>query len=667
MMMKLLLVAALLVCADVASGAELTIAAEGRCDYQVVLPDEAPAPPVAEGLRKAATLVVDALAANGYKVGTVAEKDADADKPGIYLGDTRFARAHGVRTEKFPDWRYVHKVVGRDIIIAGRDEPARGEADTPIGKRRLVPRLATIKAVADFLRAHAGARFLFPGKSGIEFLPTPTIAVPADLDVMFVPRMEYNRSVNQGDAVYEIANNLFPSVGLYFRAHSHPQAVPSDKYREEHPEYFALIKGERCCNKRNWKGDWAGQLCLSNPEVQELIYQHMVRWLGRGYSMVPLGQADAFKPCECKDCHALFDTGDDWGEKIWILHRNLAARLHKEHPKARILALAYQRTTLPPKTFTEFPPNVTVQLCTNTPETLAAWRRCTMPGGLAGYIRNWGSSHRVSGFTPKRTPRYVEEQVKRLCANGVRGIHRDGAGELYGLEAPVYYVFGRMFDDPEKNTAAALLDEFYSAAFGRAARHMSLFYRSLHESIAVYSDFLGPRGAAIAYENTEGKRRYYVHDSLRLIGYLHAPDTLKRMEKLLAFAERLARLEGRQKVLLRLALVRTEFDYLKDLATIAHLDEAHRARPDRASLVRLLDAVDARNAWLDALYDKRGRMKPIPGWPEMKPFAGRPRAQVALVGSKNKSWFGHTPLNWDTAAKRKTMSPDEEPAVAPAP
>jgi hypothetical protein len=112
------------------------------------------------------------------------------------------------------------------------------------------------------------------------------------------------------------------------------------------------------------------------------------------------------------------------------------------------------------------------------------------------------------------------------------------------------------------------------------------------------------------------------HTAVRPVGFCnaawHAPDTLKHMEKLLAAAAKIARWEGKEKVLLRLALVRAGFNYLKDVATIAHLDEAHRA-------------------------------------------------QVALVSNKNKSRFEHTPLNWDTAAKRKDLSPTEEPAVAPEP
>ncbi len=39
-----------------------------------------------------------------------------------------------------------------------------------------------------------------------------------------------------------------------------------------------------------------------------------------------------------------------------------------------------------------------------------------------------------------RTPGFIEVQIKRLARNRIQAISRDGPGQLFGLEGPVYYV-----------------------------------------------------------------------------------------------------------------------------------------------------------------------------------------------------------------------------------
>lgn len=659
MKIRFLLAVSILASVGLASAEELVLATDGKCDYQVVLPPASSDPKVTAGMQQTAQLMADAFAANGFEISVVLEEDAQAGKPGIYLGDTAFARSNGVRPAEFRDWRYVHKVVGRDIIVAGCDKPEVDVAESGIWDRREVPQLATLKGVADFLRVYAGARFVLPGRTGTEFLPTPRIAVPTDLDRLVVPVLSYNRSVNQLEPIYDTANNYFPSNGLRFRGHSHPEAVPAEEYREEHPEYFALINGERDCNRRDWLGRWSNQLCISNPDVQDLIYANLVDNLKLGYSMVPLGQADAFKPCQCPECHDLYGTADDWGEKLWILHRKLAERFHREHPGGKLLLLSYQRTTAPPKTFDEFPPNVVVQLCSTDQESLDAWSRIKMPGGRAAYIYNWTTDFRLGAGMPMRTPRFVEAQVKRLCAAGIGAVYRDNVFKVIGLEAPTCYVFGRMFDDPVNNTAQALLDEFYPAAFGRAADDMKLFYDYLHRCIEIYSEFLGPRGPGKEYYDVYGRRRYYVENTTQLMALLFTPGNLQMMEKLLTRAEYRATQDGRAKIIARVALVRTEFDYVKATATVAHLYNAYKLAPDSLMLGRVLDAVDEWNGYIDTLYDARGRLKRLEGWSEVQPFASHNRQGVAFQDDKSRKALKDSPYLWDTAARRKEIATGE--------
>ena len=106
--------------------AELVLAADGKSDYQIVVPDASPSPALADGLQQTARLLQTAFQANGFALPIVSEAKRDATKPAIFLGDTAFARSKGVEVAKIKGWSYVQRVSGRDVIIAGREQAAPG-------------------------------------------------------------------------------------------------------------------------------------------------------------------------------------------------------------------------------------------------------------------------------------------------------------------------------------------------------------------------------------------------------------------------------------------------------------------------------------------------------------------------------------------------------------
>jgi hypothetical protein len=390
--------------------------------------------------------------------------------------------------------------------------------------------------------------------------------------------------------------------------------------------------------------------------VRELIYADLCRWLDRGYLSVDLGQPDGFRPCQCDGCAQLYDTGDDWGEKIWRFHTELAERLLVSHPGKQVTIMSYIQTAMPPKTFTKFPANTKIMLTGTNEEDIAPWRDYDVPGGFTGYLYNW-CPNLGTRYTPMRTPGHVETQAKRLAANHIQAFYRDGPGALYGLEGPVYYTMGRMFDDPERLSAKDLVPEFIDAAFGGpSAWHMRQFYDQLYHGITLYSDYLGTRSPAWTYQPAEGRRRKTVSDPFQLLGFLYPPPLLASLESHLAQAEQKAKTD---KVKARLALVRREFDYVKDLARVVHLYHAYEIQPDLASRDRLLDAIDARNARIAAYYDARGRAVPASdGWAlVMFPPPGHSASHLRLAYNNYQEPFESTCVNWDTAAVRAAPLP----------
>ncbi len=656
-----LLATLLLAPLSVLHAADLTLLSDGKSDYQIVVPDKLVTPALTECLNQTARLVQTAFKANGADAAVVTESLRDAAKPALLLGNTRFAQASGIDVTKLRDWSYVHRVVGKDVIIAGNDQPARGKTDN--ARRPDWDRVGTAKAAVDFVREFMGVRFLYPELPGyspvsraarselltspaIEVQPMKTMTVPADLNVSKTPLLRANTSHPAGGGFYDLAHNRFPRVDEMFGGHTWERAIPAENF-DKHPEFFALISGSRL------KPEGNAQYCLSNPEVQERLYRDCSLWLDRGYGSVDLGQPDGFRECQCEKCDALHGTGKDWSEKIWIFNRLVAERLEKSHPGKQVTMMSYILTAAPPKTFKTFPANTCIMLTGTNEEDIAPWRGIDVPRGFTGYVYNW-CPNLGTRYTPMRTPGHIELQVQRLAANRIQSLCRDGPGQLFGLEGPVYYTMGRMFDDPAKNHAQDLVPEFCEAAFGNKsiAFYMRAFYDELYNAIALYSDHLGTRNDVWTFKPlpTDARARKTVTDPFQLITFLYTPRVLAAMEGHLAQSEKLA---TTPKVKTRLALVRAEFDYLKHFVRVAHLHQAYQIVPDSGSMNRLLDAIDARNAFITTLFAK-GHQKE---WNHILfPFPGHDAKHLQLSYDGYQEPYANTCFNWDTKAMRNAPS-----------
>jgi len=637
---------------------DLVLAEGGKSDYQIVVPDTLPNAAITRQINQAGSIVQNAFKAAGCEMPVVAEKDIDPGKPGIYLSNTEFLRASGVDLAKLEGWGYVHKVVGRNVIVAGRDEP-------PPATQGMSNRVGTEKAVADFLRVYAGTRFLYPvrvadDENSIEYASTQRIAIPADLDIVKDLVLQVNYTYRQEGSFYHIANNVLPCVDLLGSAHSYGEAIPIEKYRETNPEYFALLNTkdgpQRACNVKNWYGAWTQHYCVSNPDVGKLLYEFLLGKFDKGYNMVVLGPMDGFQKCQCENCKNLYDTGDDWGEKLWLFHRDICLKLLEARPDKKVLALAYTVTERPPKSFTRFPENMMVQICGTNERDWEAWKDIEVPAGYVAYLYNWGVYHQGGGYTPKRTAKHVERQAKRLAEHNVVGIYKDGYGELFGLEGPVYYTFGRMYDDPMNLTSEMLMDEFCTGAFGAVAAPALRFFNRLYKGIEFYSDEIGIRCL---------RWNEFTRDSFELIRKLYTPELMEALERDLSEAEKAA---DSDRVRHRLRLVRWEFNYLNSLAKVVNLYYEHKAKPDdKVLLAKLLDAIDARNAEIEVICDKKKRaeLDKDGGWgANLFPPPGHSFPHLKMTSDRYRSKFGKTAVNWDTDAMRE-QSGIPKPVVKP--
>ncbi len=600
-------------------------------NYQIVLPDRYDNPGTEKYLLQAATRLQSAIQETcGYKLPICRESTVKPEKPGIFIGNTAKLREYDFKPETFSDFNCVIATRGADIFLAGNDRHSSGNSQKAEHYARYV--LGSVKAMVVFMEDYLGTRFLLPGEIG-----TATSSGFKTMDGELIreikPMLNYATGRHQ-ELIYDYANNNF-GRGYYhtYGGHSYYHAVPKDKYAQSNPEYFTLSGGQR---------DSAGNhLCISNPQVQELIYQNVLERLDAGAETAELAQTDGYRACECDNCHKYGNTSDQ-AEKLWILHRGMAERLLKDRPGKKVMIISYSPTFNPPATFNSFPDNVVIELCAYSPAAFAAWQKIKVPGGFTTYIYNWGI-YPMPGMTPKRTPDFCAAQIRLFAANNVKGIYRCGFGENMGLEGPSYYVYGKMLDNPKQSTSV-LLKEFYQGAFAEAAGPMTEFYHTLYGRLKVYSAL---ETAAISDANPVDRRNLPPNPRI-LLAYIYSPDVLDMMASNLARAEKLA---VQPKVKKRLELVRKEFDYTRNLAAIAHLYNGYRTNPTQANFDQLATLIDARNAMIDSNYNAKGQMKPIPGWPEIQ-FLGNSTREVLKSNGRLSATLG-APYTWNTALLRQ--------------
>ena len=589
---------------------------------RIVIPAEHANPGIDKFLKDAAAVIQQGLAETlGIKAKVEIEGKSGAFKgTTIFLGNTRAIRGIGIEPLKFENFNAVIATRGGDIFIAGSDRQRFGKAGRVRHNSDCV--LGTITGTVKFVEEYLNGRFLLPGKNGTDFVKADFLAIPENLTRYITPRIIMGGGRANG-YIYDYSNSN-PGYGKFrlYGGHSYYDAVPAKKYAKSNPEYFVERSGKRSA--------LGNHLCISNPQVQELIYKEMLKKLDEGAEAVELAQTDGFTACLCEKCKAFGIPGDDYGEKIWILHRSLAERLLTDRPGKKVVIICYPPNFNPPKSFKEFPANTMIELCKYSEATFADWKKIKVPGGFLVYVYNWGNYH-ITGYTPKCPPSYIAKQVNTFLSNGVKGIYRCGFGELFGLEAPVYYIFGKLLENPSLNYEKLLL-EFYERAYHESAAPMRSFFDALHHALELMPWI---------------KETRYLSSQRHVFGTLYNPELMDNLNKNLTRAEKLA---VQPKVKKRLALVRAEFEYLKSIVDVIQMYRAYRTAPNWQTFELLAAALDARNALVNKMTAPKGRVGKFNDFPDLRFFDGATKAW--LLSNGRSSTLG-APFNWDTKMLRE--------------
>jgi hypothetical protein len=264
---------------------------------------------------------------------------------------------------------------------------------------------------------------------------------------------------------------------------------------DAHPEYNALVKGERGTSR------W-GQLCVTNPRVIEMAIQYAREQLDKDPSadMVGVGPDDGGGYCTCPECVKLGDPGN----QAFHLANAVARAVQQSHPGKLVGLLAYNWHCDPP----DFPlePNIYVELTTallmNTKygfnELLVRWPKHCKYFGLYDYwaVYDWIRDRLPSGRTGNMT--YVVEKIPLYARSGICALCAE-SGTSWGSQGLGYYLGGKLLWNSSEDVET-LRNDFYEKAFGPAAAAMKTYYERVDSG---KSPMVGPTFYRLCVDDLE--------------------------------------------------------------------------------------------------------------------------------------------------------------------
>lgn len=275
--------------------------------------------------------------------------------------------------------------------------------------------------------------------------------------------------------------------------HSFHHLVPFSKYGEDHPEYYALVDGERDTNA----GGGGPQLCVTNSEVIKIAAETAISDLDKNPELrnISISQADTARYCRCEKCEELNQReGTPMGSQLAFVNA-VAEMIEKKHPKVKVGTLAYWYTRKPPKTIRPRD-NVQIQLCSiecctlnpiNDPDCEKNRQFCSDVDEWSKicndiWVWNYNTNFRAYDL-PFPNLRAIGPNVKYFQKNNVKGLFMQAngnglTGELSDLRN---YLIARMIWNPNFDDKA-ILEEFVRLHYKGAGDAILEYINMLHDN-----------------------------------------------------------------------------------------------------------------------------------------------------------------------------------------
>ena len=399
----------------------------------------------------------------------------------------------------------------------------------------------TLYGVYTFLEDYLGVRFLTHDHTHVP--PVGDWRVVGPVDRFYHPPLAfrwsfyYETNTNPVFATrlrvntVQDAPNLGGKTGISLINHSFSGHCPVGKYGQEHPEYFALLDGQRKLDV-----DGGPELCLTNPDVLKIVTESVLNTLNRNSSAknISVSQNDNDRYCQCAKCAAIDKAqGTPMGSLLTFVNA-VADEVATKHPNVMVGTLAYWYSRKPPKTIRPRP-NVQIQLASiecciihpindpKCPQNAAFCREMSDWGKICDNIYIWNYNTNFSNYLlPCPNLRVIEPNIRYFVANHAKGIfmqavYTSPAGELSDLRN---YITANLLWNPNRS-GEKLMQEFLDLHYGRAAEPIRRFIDLVHDHAE----------ASGVHQNCFGRAQdYAVDESVAQVGLEAFDEALKLAE-----------------------------------------------------------------------------------------------------------------------------------------
>lgn len=285
--------------------------------------------------------------------------------------------------------------------------------------------------------------------------------------------------------------------------HTFEALLPTDEYGKSNPEYFSFYNDRRHPEK-NASGAAVGQLCLSNPEVYNIVVKNLRKRIegNPAAKYWSVSQNDNVNYCRCPECAKLdaqyaakaaggdvYATGNTryastgMGSMMYFINK-LAA----DFPDKVISTLAYQYTRKPPVDIMPAK-NMNVMLCSiESPRDvpmevgdvpfardLSGWGKLTHDILVWDYVIQF--RHLLAPFPNLRT---LQPNIQFLHNNGVTALfeqgNRQSGGEFAELRA---HLLTKLMWDANLNVNE-VMDDFVDGYYGKGGKYIKEYIQLTH-------------------------------------------------------------------------------------------------------------------------------------------------------------------------------------------
>lgn len=417
---------------------------------------------------------------------------------------------------------YLDEITDRDIEIVTEDKNARHRifVGTAPEASSLTDGSYTITSTSDEITisgsGNKGAingiyRFLeeFCGchwyESEVIVVPeNENLTVPEGIDIEYTPFFEYTETdtMSSRDPEFSLANGLTggiykkltPEQGGtvgYIGGSSHTLVnqfcKPSD-YFDSHPEYFALVDGQRT----------GTQLCLTNEDVKDIVTSEALALLEEKHNpdaavqILSITQADNGYYCQCENCKTLDDANGSPSGTMLTFVNEIAKRIKSsgDYDNIAFDTFAYQYTRKAPSQVVPRE-DVIVRLCSieccfghtlddpdcenNTAfmNDLSEWSKICNRLYIWNYNLNCDESINIYanfGTMQRNTQIFYEHNVKGIYQQGVYYIS-ESDGEFGEMKT---YLLSKLMQNPYLDFDAEMLG-YMNAVYGPGGKYLKEF------------------------------------------------------------------------------------------------------------------------------------------------------------------------------------------------